>query len=149
LGLNSPPVQAQNPHAKTLKGISAVWVLVENLPDGAKKLNPSESTIQTDVELKMRLAGIRVVTVAEEYQVPGGTYLYVNLGLTDGAEAGAIRLELHQDATLERNGQFAAGIETSEARSVIANPTAQSIRDQIKDLCDKFSNDWLSANPKK
>jgi hypothetical protein len=32
---------------------------------------------------------------------------------------------------------------------VLLHPTAQSIRDDVKDLCDQFLNDWLSVNPKK
>ena len=32
---------------------------------------------------------------------------------------------------------------------VVGNPTAQIIRNQIKDHVDMFLNDWLSVNPKK
>jgi hypothetical protein len=64
IGLASSSVRAQSRPASlpTLKGIGAVAVLVEYLPTGAKTLGLTEETIQTDVELKLRLAGMRVVT---------------------------------------------------------------------------------------
>jgi hypothetical protein len=57
LAVSSPSGQAQTPSVLTLKGISALSVLVEELPDSAKALGLTSDTLQTDVELKLRLAG--------------------------------------------------------------------------------------------
>jgi hypothetical protein len=73
--LTSPSVQAQNPDAAILRGISAVGVLIEGLPDGAKVLGLSEDMIKTDVELKLRLAGMRVTTMEDALNLPGSPYL--------------------------------------------------------------------------
>lgn len=149
IGLAAPSVRAQDTFAATLKGISAVFVLVESLPDGAKVLNLTKDTIQTDVELKLRLAGMRVASQQEGEKLSGSPHLYVQINLTDSAQAASIDVELDQNATLELNGQFAPAVATWSKGILIASPTAQGIRDGVKDRIDQFLNAWLSVNPKK
>jgi hypothetical protein len=90
--LASLPGQAQDSERtrESLRGISALEVVVEDLPDGAKLLGLTKESIQTDVELKLRLAGIRVVTQKEDLQLPGMPTLYVGVNLTNGAGAGRV-----------------------------------------------------------
>ena len=47
---------------QTLAGITAVKVVIEDLPSDALNLGLIRESIQTDVELKLRLAGMRIVT---------------------------------------------------------------------------------------
>jgi hypothetical protein len=79
IGVAAPSVRAQDVFAKTLKGISAVYVVVESLPDGAKALNLTIDSIQNDVELKLRLAGMRVLSQQEGESLPGAPHVYVVL----------------------------------------------------------------------
>src|SRR6516164_5754387 len=79
---------------RTLKGITAVNVLVEKLPSGAQVLGVTEEAIRTDVELKLRLAGMRVVTESESSDQPGSPFIYVLLEVTDSARAAHIELKL-------------------------------------------------------
>jgi hypothetical protein len=139
------------PDRASLTGITAVSVLVESLPEGAKKLGLSEQTLQTDVELKLRLAGLRVATMEENIKLPrnGNAFVYVDLNATDGAEAASVLVSLCQDVTLARNGQFASGAMTWDKAYVVANPSVQGIRNLVKDMTDEFLNDWLAANPKR
>jgi hypothetical protein len=123
-------------------------VLVEDLPDSAKILSLSKDTIQTDVELKLRLAGIRVVTDDEDAKLPGSPALYVNLNLTDDARVAHVDVELEQNATLERNTLWTPRITTWSTGVLLSNPTAQGIRDAVKDHVDTFLNAWFSVNPK-
>ena len=146
LGVASRSVSAQD--RRNLKGIDSVFVEVETLPNGASKLGLSEGIIQTDVEQKLRLAGLRVVTNQEGENVPGSPYLDVRLVATDPPEAAAIEISLNQNVTLERNSAFAPEVETWAKILVIANPSGQSVRDKIQDLAADFLNDWLSVNPK-
>jgi biotin operon repressor len=147
LGVASRSVSAQD--RRNLKGIDSVFVVVETLPNGASKLGLSETIVQTDVEQKLRLAGLRVVTDQEGENLPGSPYLYVRLIATDPPEAAAIEISLNENATLERNGDFAPAVATWEKILVIANPNGQGVRDKIKDLADEFLNAWLAVNPKK
>ena len=133
----------------TLKGISAVYVVVEDLPSNAATLGLSRDTIQTDVELKLRLAGMAVLTEEEGIKPLGAAHIYVNVNFTDPAVAASIKVALDQNALLERNGEFAIAVTTWDTNYVIANPTAQGIRNVIKDGVDQFLNAWLSVNPKK
>jgi hypothetical protein len=150
IGGSSMSVPAQNsPGVRSLKGISAVSVLVEDLPNGAKVLGLTKEMIQTDIELKLRLAGMRVVTDAEGLKIPGSPTFYVVVNLTDDASAACIGVELDQSAQLLRDGQFAPSVDTWSKGIVMSHPTAQTIRDNSKDLVDMFLNAWLSVNPKK
>lgn len=149
IGLSSASVLAQGSDDQSLKGLSAVEVLVGNLPDAAKLLGLSKEVIQADVELKLRLASLRVVTPNESLDVPGGPCLYVNVSVTDGGQAAVVRVELDQNATLARNGVFVVGAKTWDRGRVIARPTADRLRDDVKDLTAQFLNAWLSVNPKR
>src|SRR5690349_8518843 len=62
---------------KSLKGIDGVHVVVETLADAVKQDGLSAQDIQTDVELKLRLAGIKVLTQKENLAMPGYPCLYV------------------------------------------------------------------------
>jgi hypothetical protein len=152
VGITSPVMRAQDakPQNASLKDITAVYVLVEDLPDGAKVLGLTKDSIQTDVELKLRLAGMRVATRDEYFKLPGSPSLYVNVNVSDSsARAASIDVELDQNALLERTGALAVGVTTWSASRVIANPSTQFVRESIKDEVDKFMNAWLSVNPKK
>jgi hypothetical protein len=151
IGVGSPSMGAQvaDVATPTLKGISALNVRIADLSEDAKVLGLTKDAIQTDVELKLRLAGMRVVTMEEDFNLPGTPFLYINVNLTDTTKAGHIEVELRQNAQLERNGQLALAVTTWRTGGIFANTTAQHIRDSIKDSVDEFLNAWLSVNPKK
>jgi hypothetical protein len=132
--------------AKTLEGISGVDILVEDLDDDAKALGLNTESIQADVELKLRLAGMRIVHGAEYFYARGHPYIYVSVGVA--GRAAAYKVDLCQDARLARNGDFSPGASTWSSVSVQSNPTAESIRSGIRDLVDEFIKAWLSVNPK-
>jgi len=150
VGISSPAVRADDSAASraTLQGITAVAVVVESLDDDAKKIGLTEEAIRTDVELKLRLAGMRIVTQDDLLTLPGAPYLYVSVTVLP-PEAGCISVELNQSAVLRRNGESAFGVTTWSVGSVRVNPSAQGIRNAIKDEVDTFLNAWLSVNPKK
>jgi hypothetical protein len=151
VGIASLSIQAQDDEVfnASLKGISAVFVWVEPLPSGAKELGLSEEIIQTDVELKLRLAGMRVVKQEEGVKLPGSPYVYVRVTVTDGAGVADINVNLRQNVLLARNRQFALAAETWSKGFLMVLPTSQRIRVEVKDLVDKFLNAWLSVNSKK
>jgi hypothetical protein len=139
----SPSVRGQD----ELKGISTLIVGVEKLPAGAKVIGLTEESIQNDVELKLRLAGIHIATSKEAgIKVP---FLYVRITLLSQAQAANIEIQIMEEARLLRNGQFATGVFTWEKGGVVSNPTARLIRDLVKDNVDEFLNAWLAVNPKK
>lgn len=164
VALASPSARAQDDAAKaafaaeltrgSLRDINTVLVLVEDFSNGAKVLSLSKDSIQTDVELKLRLAGMHVATLEEwsevpSKDVPGQTGLDVSVILTDDAKAAFIEVSLYQNVVLSRNGQVVLGATTWRKGILRTIPTAQVIRDIVKDIVDQFLNDWLAVNPKK
>ncbi|GAI14126.1 unnamed protein product [marine sediment metagenome] len=142
--------------AETLKGIKGVYVVIETLKPEIEADGLEESQIQTDVELKLRLAGIKVLTEEEMFKEPGMPYLCVNVNAFKNdilrIYAYNISIELGQLVYLERD--IGIGIKhygiTWEISviGVIREKNVDSIRDSVKNLIDKFINDYLSVNPK-
>jgi len=134
----------------TLKGLAGVNVLVEDFGDDDRRAGFDERTFQTAAELKLRLAGIKVLTEDEMLSTPGFPRLYVNV-ISMATEADRIApygidLELHQGARLERNGER-ANAATWSTRSV-GNGGAPYVLEGFKEQMDGFLNAWLSVNPK-
>ena len=92
---------------------------------------------------------MRVVTDDQGQNLPGDPYVYVKMDLTEDRRAADAEVDLAQNTRLVRNDEFAPGAVTWRAGFVASSPTAQSMRDGVKDLVDKFLNAWLSVNPKK
>ena len=95
----------------TLKGLPGVYVLVEDFTEQNKAASFDKRTFQTDVELKLRLAGIKVLTEEEQLATPGMPILYLHVnGLHKQPgqnHAYNISLGLQQTVRLVRNGDLA------------------------------------------
>jgi len=141
---------------KPLKGLTAISVLVEKLNADIKdKTGLTEKQIETDVELKLRMAGIKVVSLGESLNIPGMPYLYVNLSIFRHSSglffAYSIYIALIENVYLERNSAINVSAQTwfKGEIGVIGESQVSSIRNNIiKDTVDIFINDYLSANPK-
>jgi hypothetical protein len=141
---------------KSLRGLKGVQVVVEGIKPEAEASGLYAAAILTDVELKLRQAGIKVLTGAEARVAPGQPYLYVQVGLASNPKtelyAFFIRVELCQDVQLLRDpSSLAGGIATwSPAGTVgtVGKENLRTLRDNIKDQVDKFINAYLSVNPK-
>jgi len=129
---------------RSLKGIDSVQVVID-LTDTGKVSELDKYIIRTDVELKLRGAGMRVLSEEEESKAPGSPYLYLNVNLV--GTAAAVEIQLMQTARLVRNDEIAVGATWSQ-RSLSTNSTAPIVRGLIKDQVDTFLNAWLSVNPK-
>jgi hypothetical protein len=134
---------------KTLAGITGVSVVVEDVPPGAASLGLNKESIQTDTELKLRLAGMRVLTEKESLGMPGMPSLYIAVNVSPSGRAANVAVELQQNVRLVRDPTVLAFCTTWLAEVVAGNLNAQDTRDTVKDLVDKFLNGWLSVNPKK
>ena len=135
----------------TLRGITSVPVLIQLDPDASSHGLTSDQ-LQTDVELRLRKAGLPVPNA-----LGSGPYLYVEVGLMKG--------------TGELNGAYVVYYEVSFFQPAFVIPTsvtsvvptwsysrlgvvggdnlATTSRSTIADLVDKFINAYLSVNPKK
>jgi hypothetical protein len=151
------PGRAQDgdPRTETLRGLSGVGVGIEYLNDEAKRAGFDANTLQTDVELKLRLAGIKVLTREESIRVPGSPSLYVNLNFINAANGlgvYSIEVELKQNALLERDKTVLALRATTWSTGYLGTAprdTVSPVRSALGDLVDRFLNAYLSVNPKK
>jgi hypothetical protein len=154
--LMTSPLLADDETARsTLKGLRVLKVVVENLPEYAERDGLVRDTVQTDVELKLRQAGI---TVSSDASVRSQATVYVNVnplklsGPSSGLYAYSVSLELTQPVRLIRDPGVWAVASTWKARGsvgTVGGGNLSRIRDSVRDATDEFINDYLAVNPKR
>ncbi len=146
---------------ETLRGIKGVRVVVESIEPEIEEAGLTRSQVQTDVELKLRTAGLNLLTPEERnkeiIRASGGAYLYVNPHILKlhkipsyfqvDVYVFSIDLELYQAVYLMRNKKRAAAL-TWSTGVLGTNRDLGKIRSEIKDRVDVFLDAWLSVNPK-
>lgn len=137
---------------ESLKGIKALRVVVEDLKPDIEKDGVLKRIIHTDVELKLRMAGIKVIDIPNLKE--GNSFLYVNANIlksnNDTFYTYNISVNLKQDVFLARNNKLCFGAITWNSGSIgiIGKGELPEIRQDIKDHIDVFINDYLEMNPK-
>lgn len=136
----------------TLKGLAGVRVLVEDFDEVRKRAGFDARTFQTDVESKLRMAGIKVLSREEGSETPGRPWLYVwvrTLHVSPNEIApSSILFALNQMALLQRDPSVET-VATTWSISNLGEGRMPSARDLVKAGTDIFINAWLSVNPKK
>lgn len=138
----------------SLRGLSGVYVVPENpLEEDAIRGGLSQDTIRKEAELKLRLAGIRVLSREEWEKEPGRPYLQVWSKVLKGGVLGGyiyhISLEFKQYVSLVRSSSIQVFGTTWSAEHMGYTPELKDIQDKVKDRIDQFINAYLSVNPKK
>jgi hypothetical protein len=139
---------------KSLVGISSLSVGVEELGADALTDGLSEDLLKTDVELRLRLAGIKVPL---EFTVPcfqiqikywknrmGQDHIPITYNFH-------IAISLMQYANLFRTGEPMTVV-TMQITNYGSGPIgkgSEHVRRSVGDLIDKFINEYLAVNPKK
>ena len=134
----------------TLRGLKGVAVVIELPGSESERGGLKASRLQTDVELRLRNAGIPVLTKEERTSTPGSPYLYVNVhvrGTRLGVYMFTITVQLRQEVVLKRNPSAEASVATWEGRSMGHTYDLQDIRIRVGNRVDEFINDYLSENP--
>jgi hypothetical protein len=138
----------------TLRGLKGVYVLVEPLRAETERAGLTKAQIQTDVELRLRKAGIRVLSEKERDETPGSPYLYVNVQVVETnvpLYAFSIDVALMQRVLLERDPKIRSLAETWDTAStgMVREDTLRKFpRDSLADKVDAFINAYLTENPK-
>ena len=140
-------------HVRSLYSIEGVFVTVEHLNEYLKAIGLTEDQLKTDVELKLRLAGVKVSTIKEWLTSKDNARLYVNIA-TIGNEyttSWGVRLHLYQTVSLERPPHEKISASTWISASIGRcgkSELKESAIDSLKTLTDRFLNDYFTANPK-
>jgi hypothetical protein len=154
--ISAPPIHSYDDEGArlSLKGLQEIFVLIEELSPAFKELGLTEYQLRTDVELKLRMAGIKVVS--EKDKVPGTPFLYVKTwgerskNLPDSFSILFV-IELQQKVFLFRipNSLLWAPTWSLTQWGLIPDREfSQRIRATVKDSIDMFINAYLSVNPK-
>lgn len=138
---------------QTLRGITSVAVVVEDLPSEAVKDGLTRDQLQTDVEINLRKAGITILESSGIHHTP---FLYVNAHLIKGSGPSAqlyvfdCQVQLVQPVRIVSNGAYDLAPTWSDeiTGGTGASDMRTYIRSHIADLVDKFINAYLSVNPK-
>ena len=135
----------------SLKDLPGVRVVVEHFRSGAEDAGFDSQAFQTDVELKLRMAGIKVT------KDPDFPELYLNVNALhrerNRNHAYGISLNLIQPVRLQ--SQLRSDPEkTAEdiwaitwTTGLLGFGVVADARAAVKDLVDRFVNDWLEVNP--
>jgi hypothetical protein len=146
----------------SLKGLEGVEVLVEELKADLENYNLTALDIQTDVEAKLRAAGIKIFSKQEneKKQPLHKPYLYVKVNSykpvwRKEVIAFHIEIALKQLVTIPpEHGKyyeksFYAPTWYKSRLGVIFPRDIPKIRDAVSELTDKFIAAYLRENPKK
>jgi hypothetical protein len=139
----------------SLRGISGLGVVVEDISPDASADGLSQDAIRTAVERILRSKGVQVLTNNVERTRSGSApYLYINVNTLKeelGLYAYAVTVDLKQVVgLLSIKGKQAWGATWSASVVGMAREEnlGQVIADGVEPLVKDFANDFLSANPR-
>ena len=152
--------ETRRPSLVDLPGVGVV-IEIESLSQAAKSGGLHKTTLQTDVELQLRLAGIPVLTKLERLKTAGMPFLYLNVaviehidkkGVSFGWYSYTLELELHQRVKLLRlptsPPSWATTWKTPGTIGIVpAGEMPRVIRQVVRDQVNEFINAYLAVNP--
>ena len=144
---------------ETLAGLKGVSVYVEHIKDEVQHDGLEEARILTDVELRLRQAGVPILTKQQVFDSAGSPILDVDVHAVKATAGGVapfyaynVHIELNQEVRLVRKPSLKVHATTWSAGSsvgVVAADELRSVRDVVRDQTDQFINAYLAANPKR
>ena len=139
----------------TLRGLKEISVLIEYLPDDVEREGLSREHLQRDIEVRLRQAGLHVLTISEVANSPGAPYLYVAVypitASSVNLNAYAVALTLKQLVQLSRSPTtelFATTWEGPIHFSSLSDSKAHDIRSRILEAVGRFIVDYRDVNSK-
>ena len=131
---------------ETLKGITSIKVFVEGVDPADRPRGLTRAQLQTDVESRLRKAGIAVSADATEY-------LYVNVNTLQSRQrltSFSVVVMVRQPAYLIRNASITAPAAITWWKGTdgitVAN-NLRGVRDAVSDLVDQFIGAYRKQNP--
>jgi hypothetical protein len=136
---------------EALRDLVAVTVKVERLRAEIEQDGLFASTLQSDVELKLRLAGIKVLSEEQSTENPDAPHLYLFVDAFKHSEGYIyrIQLSLREPVMVNRTRTkiFATTLRIRDELGI--TPYLSEIREEAQDLVDEFIKAWQTANKPK
>jgi hypothetical protein len=129
----------------TLAGIKVMKVVVENSTSVSETESLKENQIKTDIELKLKKAGIKIE------DSPLLPFLYINFKTLKNQNPPllnySLNIEFNQVVFLENKSKSViASTWGREKNGTSAALDSQQIRQNVSDLVDQFISDYIAAN---
>lgn len=140
------------PH-EILAGLQGVGVIVEAFQPEAKKYGLNEQAFRNIAESRLHQSGIKVLSMEQQMQTPGRSYLYVTVTSVILEEidfaAVSITVKLNELISLWRNPTTVSMATTWEAGQIVLAEkyNLDTIKEITTELIDEFINAYLAANP--
>lgn len=139
---------------ESLRGLSGVHVLIEDISPDAQADGLSKGEIQTAVELILRSAGIRILTVSETLATPSQSCLHIHVGTNKSKPeryALSVRLQLWQQVSLVQRPAHTMSAPTymeSGTGTFSSRMLRDGISEVIEPMVKTFANNFLAVNPR-
>ena len=138
---------------ESLRDLKGVYVSVESPAPEIQKDGLTEDRIQKDVELMLRMAGVKILSKKEWFDAEGSPFLYVNthiLKLRATREyIYSVNISFKQNVYPVRKPMEISGAATWSIGGIIGiTPDLDKIRASVKEQVNEFIKAYLSVNPK-
>ena len=134
-----------------LQDLAAVTVKVERLRAEIEQDGLFASTLQSDAEMKLRLAGIKVLSEEEVSGKPDAPYLYLFVDAFKHSEGYIYRIQVSlREPVMVLRTRTTMHATTLRIRDELGiTPYLSEIRGEAQDLVDEFIKAWQTACRKK
>ena len=141
----------------TLRGLRGVYVAVEGLSAEIEEHGLTIAMLKADTELKLRVAGIKVLSKEEWVKTEGGPVCYVEVTivkdviLTHALDlnlyAFEVSVALNQDVVPVRDTAVTVLSPTWSTSYLGITNSLPRIRSKVKEMVERFINAYLAVNP--
>jgi hypothetical protein len=134
-----------------LRGLDGFRLAVDRIRPDVERDGLFRSTLREDMELRLRMGGIKVLSEEEAEKNPDAPclYLYVDALKCSLGYVYKIRLSLMEPVKLVRNHAKVSATVLRIPDELGITSNLSEIRDAAGDFIDEFVKAWKAANPKK
>jgi hypothetical protein len=135
---------------EVLKGLEVVRLEIERIKPEIERDGLFREDLQSDIELKLRLAGIRVLSEEEAQKTPGAPLLHLNVDAMKCSFGYVYNIGLYliEQATLVRKPMKAPAMFLRIPEQLGIASRLSEIRDAAGDVVDEFVRTWKASNSK-
>jgi hypothetical protein len=137
----------------TLRRVESVQVVVAPVAPDVARAGLTRQQLQTDVEVQLQQAGMRVLAHEERHEMPGAPWLYIHVNVVLSPDVRLVpyhmRVELRQGAILQTY-LYQADVSPWNAgeTGVVGKTQLALLRTSVRDRVDECSNAYLSVHPR-
>lgn len=149
-------VEDDNYTRSTLRGLDGVYVAVEPPGHAVEAQGFTAATLRTDMEVKLRAAGIKVLSKRQWTETEGAPVCYLVLNVVNDVAlekvagftlyAYEVRVELNQDVILVRDRAAKALSPTWSSSYLGVTNSLPRIKAKVREMMDRFIDAYLDAN---